>query len=402
MAYLRMIPIRISDEESTGSGRIQKDRWGPSQQFKAVPHQIASLSDRDPCHLMTTDLAALQLPFSSRYTSKMLLNRLPRELRDQIYTFVCLAVRDQPHPSTCRKEDRRVSKQSTSAAPIARNRVWFERRPIENPLLSMMLVNRQIYQEAQGILWRMGDLPNCVLDVVFLKDEALWPTWLSVPKLRRNLGTVYTQFRIFHAPDHLRVDDGGDLYGSESPGPPPIVWVLYHLLANFLRNGPIATADTNDSSGGFTVGTLILDFLPASEKGILPLASLIQYFKEVDDISASADSDHDWKPSTFDESLLAAEYLAHFVRALLLRLLNLGSLNIKYGRILYENVGDIEIWVDGHFKWCLDIPKLFSNVSFDHGMSTTHMLENEQRFKHWKEATLRRRENVGLPIGCVS
>lgn len=280
-------------------------------------------------------------------------------------------------------------------APVIRDRVWVERRPIHNPLLSLMLVNRQVYQEAQDVLRRIGDSPDYVLDVMFLKDEALWPTWLSVPKLGRNLGTVYTQFRIFHVPDHLRTDDGGDLYGSEGPGPPPIVWIFYHLLSSFLRNGPLATKK-DDDNGGFTVRTLILDFLPASEKGILPLASLIQYFKEVDDISASTSSDFDWKQNTSDEGLLAAEYLAHFIKALLLRLLSLGPLTIKYGRILYENVGDIEIWVDGHTKWRLDIPKLFSDVSFDHGIDTSHVLKNEQKFQHWKEVTSRRRADIGL------
>ncbi|KAI1780727.1 hypothetical protein F4818DRAFT_435923 [Hypoxylon cercidicola] len=221
----------------------------------------------------------------------MLLSHLPRELRDHIYTFVCLAVRDQPHPSTCRKEDRKVCERlGYSFAPIVKDRVWFERRLIQNPLLSLLLVNRQVHREAQDVLWRMGDLPNCVLDVMFLKDEALWPTWLSVPNVRRNLGTVYTQFRVFHAPEHLRTREAFDLYGSEGPGPPPIVWLFYHLLAALLRNGPL-TLDKDDDSGSFTVRTLILDFLPASEKGILPLASFVQYFKEIDDISASTNSD---------------------------------------------------------------------------------------------------------------
>ncbi|XXG97469.1 hypothetical protein Hte_003771 [Hypoxylon texense] len=331
----------------------------------------------------------------------MLLTHLPRELRDLIYTFVCHAVRDQPHPSTCQKEDRKICERQDSLAPMARDRVWFERRPIQSPLLSLLLVNRQVHREAKDVLRGIGDSPNCVLDIMFLKDEALWPTWLSIPKLQRNLGTVYTQIRIFHVPDHLRMDNAGNLYGSEDPGPPPIVWLFYHLLASFLQNGPLVVNGDNDS-GDFTVQTLVLDFLPASENGILPLASFIQYFKEVDDMSASTGSDCDWTRIALDESVLAAEYLAHFIRALLLRLLNLGPLTMKYGKILYENVGDIEIWVDGRLKWCLDIPKLFPGVVFNHGASTTHRLKDEQRFMHWKETTSVRRTNIGLNNGSVS
>ncbi|KAI4866574.1 hypothetical protein F4820DRAFT_246783 [Hypoxylon rubiginosum] len=331
----------------------------------------------------------------------MLLSHLPRELRDLIYTFVCLAVRDQPDPSTCRKEDRKVCGRQYSLAPTARDRVWFERRPIQSPLLPLLLVSRQVSREAKDVLCGIGDSPNCMLDIMFLKDESLWPTWLSIPKLQRNLGTVYTQVRIFHVPDHLRIDYADDLYNSEDPGPPPVVWLFHHLLASFLRNGPLVV-DENDDSGGFTVQTLILDFLPASEKGILPLASFIQYFKEVDDMSASTSTDYDWMRGTLDESLLVAEYLAHFIRALFLRLLNLGPPTMKYGKILYENVGDIEIWVNGRLRWCLDIPKLFSDVVFNHGVSTTHMLKNEQRFKHWKETTSIRRANTGLTARSVS
>ncbi|KAI2467489.1 hypothetical protein F4781DRAFT_433378 [Annulohypoxylon bovei var. microspora] len=278
---------------------------------------------------------------------------------------------------------------------MARDRVWFEQQSFQNPLLSLLLVNRQVHREAQDALRRMSELPNYAIDIAFLKNGTLWPTWLSVPKLQQTLGNVYAQFRVFPVPEHLQSHVPDDPYCSEKPGPPPIVWSFYHLLAGFLRNGPLALDRDNDS-GGFTVQNLVLDFLPTNEKGIIPLASFVQYFKEVDDMAALTDPEKSWVFDQ-DEGLLAAEYLAHFVRALLLRVLNLGISTIKYGKILYENVGDIEIRVDGRLKWHMDIPNMFSVLSFDHGISTSHRLEQEQMFAHWKELTLAKRLEAGLP-----
>ncbi|KAI0385559.1 hypothetical protein F5Y04DRAFT_187948 [Hypomontagnella monticulosa] len=326
----------------------------------------------------------------------MLLN-LPQELRDQIFTLVCLAAREPPHPSTCRIEHRRTCEEyDFSRAPIARDRVWFERRALENPMLSLLLVNHQVHQEAQDVLRRISDPPNYAIDVMFLKDGTLWPTWLSVPKLRRNLGNMYAQFRVFCPPNYLQTLHTDDPYGSEDPGPPPIVWLFYHLLSGFLRNGPLAL-DRNEDDGGFTVQHLILDFLPASEKGILPFASFIQYFKEVDDMVAPSDVGNNPTRGA-DESLLAAEYFAHFIRALLLRLLNLKPTAMKYGRILYENVGDIEIRIDGQFKWRLGIPEMLSKLSFGDNLGPSRVVTPEQRFWHWKQVALARRRKAGLPV----
>ncbi|KAI1206126.1 uncharacterized protein F4807DRAFT_238081 [Annulohypoxylon truncatum] len=328
---------------------------------------------------------------------------LPQELRDHIFTLVCLDARSEPQPSTYRRECRRTcERQSYSIAPLARDRVWFERPSFRNPLLPLLLVNRQVHREARDALRRMNRPPNYAIDIAFLKDGTLWPTWLSVPKLQRSLGNVYAQFRIFDVPEHLQPHAMGDPYCSDKPGPPPIVWLFYHLLAGFLRNGPVVS-DRDSDSGGFTVQNLILDFLPASEKGILPFASFIQYFKEVEDMAAPPDLENDWTLGQDEgESLLAAEYLAHFVRALLLRVLNLGVSTIKYGKIIYENVGDIEIRVDGRLKWHLDIPKMFSSLSFDHEIHTSHRLKREQMFAHWKELTLVKRLKAGFPTECTS
>ncbi|KAI2624616.1 hypothetical protein GGS26DRAFT_205327 [Hypomontagnella submonticulosa] len=326
---------------------------------------------------------------------------LPQELRDQIFTLVCIAARKLPDPSTCRIEHRRTCEgYGFSRAPTARDRVWFERRAIENPMLSLLLVNHQVHRETQDVLRRISDPPNYAIDIMFLNDGTLWPTWLSVPKLQRNLGNVYAQFRVFHTPGHLQARNADDLYGSEDPGPPPIVWLFYHLLSGFLRNGPLAL-DRDKDDGGFTVQNLILDFLPASEKGILPFASFIQYFKEVDDVAAPNPLEID-PGRGGDESLLAAEYLAHFIRALLLRLLNLKPSAMKYGRILYENVGDIEIRINGQFKWRLGIPEMLSKLSFGNGVNNSRMVTPEQRFWHWKQVALARRRKASLPIEYAS
>ncbi|KAI1445758.1 hypothetical protein F5Y02DRAFT_100138 [Annulohypoxylon stygium] len=321
---------------------------------------------------------------------------LPQELRDQIFSLVCLNTRLAPGLSTYRREYRRTcERQSYSLSPLAGDRVWFERPSCQNPMLSLLLVNRQVNREVQEVLRRVSESPNYAIDVVFLKDGTLWPTWLSVPRLQRTLGSVYVQFRIFDVPEHLRSHIANDPYRSDRPGPPPVVWSFYHLLAGFLRNGPMVSDRDNDS-GTFTVRNLKLDFSPAIEKNILPLASFIQYFKEVEDMASSTNSGSDWTPDQ-DEGLVAAEYLAHFVRALLLRVLNLGVSTIKYGKILYENIGDIEIRVDGRLRWHLNIPKMFSNLSFDHEVNVSNRLKREQRFAHWKDLTLAKRLKAGLP-----
>lgn len=96
---------------------------------------------------------------------------LPQELRDQIFSLVCLNTRLAPGLSTYRREYRRTcERQSYSLSPLAGDRVWFERPSCQNPMLSLLLVNRQVNREVQEVLRRVSESPNYAIDVVFLKD----------------------------------------------------------------------------------------------------------------------------------------------------------------------------------------------------------------------------------------
>ena len=71
------------------------------------------------------------------------------------------------------------------------------------------------------------------LDVMFVGEKQLWPTWLQVPGFSKQVDTVDVTVRIFGR--SIRPGRSPFICGDGSP--PQMVWVFYWLMEHFLNFG---------------------------------------------------------------------------------------------------------------------------------------------------------------------
>jgi hypothetical protein len=316
---------------------------------------------------------------------------VPREIRDNVLSWVPLLPSPPPDPTHCQKADRTTLPRGYSGGWQATDRVWFERKPIPNPVLSVLLVNHQLHDEMKDILAKMPARPDYSLDIMFFKDDCtLWPTWTSVPTYSRDIDTLHVKFRVLHTPEHIATPVQGrgrnspatEYYYRPGPGsPPPVYWIFYHPLAGFLKHGPWAKDHDIQREQGFTIQKLILEFLPATEPSILPVEPSRSSY---DDFFAGFGRSI---PQSPDESVRVAERLAGFVLHTLGLLLYMDR-DRKYSTPLYERIGDIEVRVQEHLNISLDIPGRLEKAvwSTNYG-PVTH-----------KDNIVEKRRQAGLPI----
>lgn len=314
---------------------------------------------------------------------------IPREIRDEILSWVPLLPSPPPDPALCQKEDRTTLPGSYSGGWQATDRVWFERMPIRNPVLSVLLVNRQVHDEMKGVLATMPARPDYSMDVMFFKEDCtLWPTWTSIPILSQDIGTLHVKFRILHAPEHLvtpnkrRYEIGTECYYRYGDGsPPPVYWIFYHPLGGLLKHGPWAKDHDVQDGPSFTIQKLVLEVLPATEPGILP-AGPSEPGSE--DFFASFGRSI---PQSPDDDVRVAERVADFILHALRRVLGMDK-DRKYGKLLFEGVGDIEIRVQQHLKISLDIPTRLNRAVW----STKYYPAT------YKDSIVEKRRQAGLPV----
>ncbi|CAJ2508912.1 Uu.00g139380.m01.CDS01 [Anthostomella pinea] len=346
----------------------------------------------------------------------------PREIRDKILEQIPLLPRRAPHPSDLNKTDRMaVNDRYYSGAWEATTRVFFgKRQRLANPLLPLLLVSRQLHDETKDMMRRTIETknpPDYVLDLVYLRDWTLWPTWLSVPRLADRIGTVYAQFRIFDALAHLATpvpDAGGrGMHQIGCGGPQRAVWLWYHVLVGFLRHGP-AALDGQAEQRPVSVRALVLDFVTPEEgeggAGLLPLGAcprnpwrLTKTDNPGDEPAVRdyyaprcLDPEDEAPAQATEEKTLPALYLAYYVRRLLRMMAHFIHKYDLQGRILYETVGEVEFRLDGRPKWRVDIAAMLAEASSE-GYATTHPEEHAECVR-WKRGTVERRRRAGLPI----
>ncbi|KAM0417122.1 hypothetical protein ACHAPT_012898 [Fusarium lateritium] len=120
----------------------------------------------------------------------MSLSRIPREIHQKIFDLaICFPATPPASPS--------VTQQGRRHGLHGRG-IWHIQP--RNPALSLLLVNRQFNAEVQMIL---DFIPaDYHVDVLFVKDYGLWPTW-HIPILPRTnyINSIKATFRLFDATD---------------------------------------------------------------------------------------------------------------------------------------------------------------------------------------------------------
>ncbi|KAF2500077.1 hypothetical protein BU16DRAFT_235568 [Lophium mytilinum] len=311
---------------------------------------------------------------------------IPREIRDSIIELALSSSRE-PYPSITAAEPTR----STKIVPhrpffkswsYGRKHVLFESHSYLSNSLPLLLVNHQLSSETTSTISRLSknaSLPHYSLDVMFVNELELWPTWLSVPTVAAHLDRVNVTIRAVGVDpteqNQWKVKDGM---------PPQLIWCFYYLLEHVLRHGPLP--DT---------------YSPADKDVSIKLLHLDVVGRE----SGSCGNDHcgcfpgvgagrgkEWCPA----------FLARYLRMYIGRLARMGYHEAQYGGILYERVGEIRISVMGE--------EMLPRVHFGDSLAELKYVDPRNTFGHvwprakrvpafeeWKRSAWRRREERGLP-----
>lgn len=345
---------------------------------------------------------------------------LPREIRDKILEHALYTGRDPPlSPSELRPEGRCTvpARVSGSWSIDATSRVRFEKRPRSSPLVPLLLVNRQVHAELKEVASRvLRQRPNYTLDLMYLNDCSIWPTWTSVPMFSGHVGTVHATFRIFHCPPEIETTDRrrNAMFTGGDGSPPPIVWLFYHTLVVFLERGLRVLKD--DSSGnhgpGITIRRLIIDVSPAIEQNILPLvcrSSASSEDREQVRVSRWQNffeefySDRGINIAEMGGGLLAATQLANFIQSQIGGLLSLGNHRFSYGSVLYEHIGEIEIRLNEQTRSKMNLTSLLSKAPLVSDFGGEFSREkHRKRYAEWIVSASKRRREDGLPLGAPS
>ena len=349
---------------------------------------------------------------------------LPRELRDKILMYA-LGVQRRPPVSPADFElETRVQVQPEQDQRLSWyfNRAGFlrlETRPTARTLAALRLVSRRTRHEVDDAVRRAADTtPDCDLDIVFLTNGSIWPTWTRFPaSARRRLGTVHVTFRLFAcSPKIVALVEGKPyrIFRGGDGGPPFVVWIFYDLLTAFLCNGPWPTCAPRDTRGvqkeGITIQNLIIDVLPATENDILPLekwtmaqlagrglpaeARFFSRFTARRNLNDDENRDGATRGAA-DARLEAAQQLAGFIRWGLGILAAMSYHTFGYGKLLYERLGSIDIRVDGKSIDVIDLSWFPLRVDF--GTESLHG-NRSREYASWVANTVGKRREMGLPV----
>ncbi|VUC30220.1 unnamed protein product [Clonostachys rosea] len=200
---------------------------------------------------------------------------IPLELRHKIFYCVIYALVEPPESPVPEQAHR----QRLPYGKYLNQGIWNEwdflsrgiwhRAPL-NPALSLLLVNKQIYDEVRHYLRRLPT--ECDVDIMYVKESGLWPTW-SVPKLPETqyIDSVRATFRIFNPPEDLGEQFRYRMEWSRlSCHSPAFHRSFYGLLTSFLKRGPglldrSHPEDDDSISPRYIVRKIFIDVVPPTD-----------------------------------------------------------------------------------------------------------------------------------------
>jgi hypothetical protein len=219
-------------------------------------------------------------PMSKDLSSTPTLLGLPREVRDHILSYAIGSQAIAP-PSPRALVAEKLQKNQRTTMPASVTRAWEQAGSVLFPHnrpsithLPLLLVNYQLKAETEAVAVRSSTF---TLDIVYLDDVTLWPTWTSLPHPivpGEVIDELHVQWRLFIAPGAIRMDMSRSrgLFNPSDGGPPAEMWIYYHLLMGLLRFGPAGYRGEKPSlDGGIYIRKLIMNFEPPEEKDfVLP------------------------------------------------------------------------------------------------------------------------------------
>ncbi|KAM0326227.1 hypothetical protein ACHAQA_006824 [Verticillium albo-atrum] len=258
----------------------------------------------------------------------------------------------------------------------------------------ILLVNRQLHAEAKAVMARTKT--HYRLDIMYVKECGLWPTWLSVPRLAHHASSLYVQFRIFDPPAGVNDEwrNPRQFLGGDD-GAAMIAWNFFAMMKDYLLHGPTAFEGIVAPKSYFTIKTLVLDFLPPppgtkdDNLGFPPGSAQGARLERF--VASRMDNDRWPRPPEGQEHLMPAEKFAIFIAGRLGRLL---SRYEDYGAPLYYRIGSIDIRVGGVTRRLFDLDELFNMIPTRpiQGKTPEETARLKKSLVDWKDMVSRKRK----------
>jgi len=363
---------------------------------------------------------------------------IPLEVRAMIIIEVAVAPQTSPpSPSDLHGQNRRTLDRDVTGAYEETDRVFFQADAPSNPVLPLLLTNRQLHAETLDTLRRAFSTTTTTratnplsytAHVIYLKNATLWPTWLSVPIQASHIDTLHAQFRIFPCPEGKEMPEAsarGSMFRAGPGVPAAIVWPFWHLLIGSLCSG------THSPCGiPFSVGRLVLNFVP------------VQYPGDDDDKKqdggyhgygagagegASSDGGSSAQrvygpiiPEFFvphlrlhtqgklgkSSGMDAAARLMSFALEKIEYMAKLDAVIFDLGKKLHENIGVVEIRLDGEVFETLDLARYLDEKEAIKKWRATNRRTLRRKdwrwetdFLAWKKEVEARRRELGMEAG---
>ncbi|KAI9369219.1 hypothetical protein BJX61DRAFT_520612 [Aspergillus egyptiacus] len=288
---------------------------------------------------------------------------LPLELRNLIITHVLYAHRPAPaKPTTTNRTNYRDIAYRSWAC-----RAYSEQHDTHSPsnCLALLLTCRQLSIETQALL----DLPSASseyhLDIAYVNEFNLYPTWICVPRLTTHVPKLHVSVRLLGhmvSPEEARLQ-GGD--GGETRFP----WTFYALLERFLAYGPVGEKKGKeipryDWKGPFymdrnvTIGTLILNITSAETELPFPPADRdFMWWFLAQRVSSRYKNPENVQYKPRPEWIV--QHLGTHIGALLWMTERVRG---ELAQIMYERIGAIRILIEGESYREWELPETLAEI----------------------------------------
>ncbi|KAJ4296812.1 hypothetical protein N0V90_006860 [Kalmusia sp. IMI 367209] len=329
------------------------------------------------CNSMSSTLAA---------SAQSALFKIPREVRDEILSFVLLSRYPVPQtPEEIEEQERQV--------PVAlrehyREGLYYicDETAYTSNALSLLLTNKQLHAETRDALERL-DIPF-ELDIKFVNDRYLAPTWTSIPTKTqhfKHLRTVFQSIGEWQKPPQESKFSMIDIWSTGCGGPPGYVWIFYDTLVHFLKYGP-APPESTGSPQLFSVECLELDFVDPEDVGLLPSPESRRHLWALR-------SRHN---AGQEPKVLRPEWLAEDLRDQLMSLFGMDYYTAEYGRILHGRIGRVVFKANGQMVHEIDVGQVLAGLKFEDSFGNYQREHRAETWIQWKEQAQELRKRRGL------
>ncbi|KAF9764436.1 hypothetical protein IL306_002808 [Fusarium sp. DS 682] len=313
----------------------------------------------------------------------MALHTIPVEIRQTIFEHVITAPVVPPANPSESQHGRFRREESDESSGI-----W--RLPPKNKALSLLLVCKKFYAEAQDVLSRLPSNSYHV-DIMFVKSYGLWTTW-DVPKLptSRYIDKVTATMRIFEPTDDLNDRFKGSLdFRGGCGGPELAVWAFYGLLMDLFREGPGYVGSRHIGNRSYIINKIDVNVVAPTDGA------------DHNRLDCSTNDSKSWlRRSRFhcgeDENELPEVKVAGYMTSNLQYLFGASRYAIEYCLTLHEHIIDgITFRVNGEERKRFEMDRLLkacdvAKWSYDH----TFIDRNAAKVTRWMNWVVERREKM--------